>query len=358
MGVNISNGVGYTSLGPYDPGIPSPNNTAIWPIATGGSVTTAQAVNSLINYLQQYALNSTNMTDWRSNLAAAALNGSSFNPGQINLTSPSGRYDTQISVAPSDIVRSVQSGMQMYPVGTNYTKNIIDGLSNSWIMRFFPAATPGGIDTLLQAVTQSLVPEALQEIMWSRAKAQGMRDNARFEDEQVTTWASRGFSLPSGVLANQLMMKQQQLAYTNADLAAQQAVKALDIQIDGIKFAAELSVKFQLGLIEGMNGLINAYSRVPISELDHNAAITTASNQLYGGVTAYYDTLLHNADAQNRYAIGAGDVATRENSVMQQAWSSLIRETVAMEMQSAQVYAQITNAALGGLHGVASASVT
>jgi hypothetical protein len=248
--------------------------------------------------------------------------------------------------------------MQMYPLGTDYAKHFVDGMNNSWVMKFFPAAVPGGIDTLLQAVTQSLVPEALQEIMWSRAKAQGMRDNARFEDEQVTTWASRGFSMPSGVLANQLMMKQQQLAYTNADLAAQQAIKALDIQIDGIKFAADLSVKLQLGLIEGMNGLLNAYSKIGMAEMDHNAAMTNATNQLFGGVTAYYDTLVKSAATDTQSALGRADIGIKQDGLLRQAWSDLVREKTTAALTSAQVYAQVANATLGGLHGVTSSAAS
>lgn len=326
------------------------------PLLAGGE-STADAVNTILRYMQNMALGESNNAIVQSNNATSGVNSVDYNlvngvlPSTVNVPS-------QVYTLPDGIVKTIQTAMQMYPLGTDYAKHFLDGMNNAWVMKFFPAAVPGGIDTLLQAVTQSLVPEALQEIMWSRAKAQGMRDNARFEDEQVTTWASRGFSLPSGVLANQLMMKQQQLAYTNADLAAQQAIKALDIQIDGIKFAADLSVKLQLGLIEGMNGLINAYSRVGIAEMDHNAAMTNATNQLFGGVTAYYDTLVKSAATDTQSRLGVADIGTKQDSLLQKAWSDLVREKTTAALTSAQVFAQMANAAFGGLHGVTSASVT
>lgn len=322
-----------------------------------GSESTAQAVNLILQFMQQLAF-------YKSEAVTAELNNANTGVNSIQYNLVNGILPTtssvpaQVYTLPDHIVSAIQTTMQMYPLGTNYAKNFLDGMNNAWVMKFFPAAVPGGIDTLLQAVTQSLVPEALQEIMWSRAKAQGMRDNARFEDEQVTTWASRGFSLPSGVLANQLMMKQQQLAYTNADFAAQQAVKALDIQIDGIKFAADLSVKMQLGLINGMNGLIDAYNKVALAEMDHNAAMTSATNQLFGGVTAYYDTLVKSAATDTQSALGRADIGTKQDGLLQQAWSSLVREKTTAALTSAQVFAQISNSALGGLHGVTSASVT
>ena len=322
-----------------------------------GSESTAQAVNKLLTYMQTMALQESNNAVTQLNNANNGLNNVKYNLVNGVLPIVTG-VPTQVYTLPDGIVTTIQTAMQMYPLGTNYAKTLMDGMNNSWVMKFFPAAVPGGIDTLLQAVTQSLVPEALQEIMWSRAKAQGMRDNARFEDEQVTTWASRGFSLPSGVLANQLMVKQQQLAYTNADLAAQQAVKALDIQIDGVKFAADISVKLQLGLISGMNSLIDAYNKVALAEMDHNAAMTTATNQLFGGVTAYYDTLVKSAATDTQSILGRQDIGVKQDSMLRQAWSDLVRERSSAAVSGAQVYAQMANAAFGGLHGVASASVT
>ena len=322
-----------------------------------GSESTAQAVNKILTYMQTMALQESNNAVSELTNANTGLNNVKYNLVNGILPTVTG-VPAQVYTLPDNIVRTIQTAMQMYPLGTNYAKNFLDGMNDSWVMKFFPAAIPGGIDTLLQAVTQALVPEALQEIMWSRAKAQGMRDNARFEDEQVTTWASRGFSMPSGVLANQLMMKQQQLAYTNADLAAQQAVKALDIQIDGIKFAADLSVKLQLGLINGMNGLIDAYNKVAAEELNHNAAMTNATNQLFGGVTAYYDTLVKSAATDTQSILGRADIGTKQDGLLRQAWSDLVRERTTAALTGSQVYAQMANAAFGGLHGVTSASVT
>jgi hypothetical protein len=322
-----------------------------------GTESTAAAVNKLLQFMQTMAWRKSEDVTAQLNNANAGVNSVKYNLVNGILPTVTG-VPTQVYTLPNNIVSTIQTAMQMYPLGTNYAKTFLDGMNNSWVMKFFPAAVPGGIDTLLQAVTQSLVPEALQEIMWSRAKAQGMRDNARFEDEQVTTWASRGFSMPSGVLANQLMMKQQQLAYTNADLAAQQAVKALDIQIDGIKFAADLSVKLQLGLINGMTGLIDAYNKVAAEELHHNEAMTNATNQLFSEVTAYYDTLVKSAATDTQSVLGRADIGTKQDSLLRQAWSDLVREKTTAALTSAQVFAQVSNSALGGLHGVASASVT
>jgi hypothetical protein len=328
------------------------NLTVIDPNANP-ALTTAQAVQAQLQFLEQLAYNTTDAASKRVDTAIATLQGAEF-----DLTAKQSMPFYKVYELPSDVVKGIQVGMQTYPLGTNYAKNIVDGMANAWFMKYFPAALPNGIDTLLQAVTQTLVSDAMQEIIWSRARSQGLRDNARFEDEQVTTWASRGFSLPSGVLANQLMMKQQALAFTNADLAAQQAIKSLDIQVDGIKFAAEISVKLQLGLIEGMKGMIATYASVADAEMGHNVSTTNAANTLYSAVTGYYDTLIRNADTENRLALGKQDIDIKRDTIMHAAWGELVQETIKSNLTSAQIYAQIATQALGGLHSVTSASIT
>ena len=142
------------------------------------------------------------------------------------------------------------------------------------------------------------------------------------------------------------------------DLAAQQAIKALDIQVDGIKFAADVSVKLQLGLISGMSGLISSYGGVLRDEMEHNAAMTSNTNTLFGAVTAYYDTLVRAASTDAQAQAIIADAAAKQNTQAAQIFEAILHEQVQNGMTGAQVYAQVTNAALGGLHGVASASVT
>jgi hypothetical protein len=176
-------------------------------------------------------------------------------------------------------------------------KGVVDGLQSSWLMKYFPAAMPDGVDALLTQISSgTLVTAAMQEIFWERAKYQTARDAARYEDEAVTSWASRGFALPGGVINKQIARKNQELFNANADLAAQQAIKGLEIQIDAVKFAAEISTKLRLGLISGITGLVEAYSKLPTAAATYAQAVSEAQRASYAAIVEYYKLLIERSN--------------------------------------------------------------
>lgn len=176
-------------------------------------------------------------------------------------------------------------------------KTFIDGLQNSWLMKYFPASLPDGLDPLLEMITNgTIVSDALQEIMWERAKQQTSRDARRSKQEAISQWAGRGFSLPGGVMTARIDMINQDLQFTNADLAAQQAIKALDIQVDTVKFAAEIGTQLRLGLINGFTALFTAYARLPSNATEYATGIANAKRTLYSAQNDYYRTLIDNAN--------------------------------------------------------------
>lgn len=225
-------------------------------------------------------------------------------------------------------------------------KEFMDGLENSWLMRYFPAALPDGLDPLLEMVTGgTIVSDAMQEIMWERAKQQTTRDSSRAKKEAINQWAGRGFSLPGGALTSRIDRINQDLQFTNADLAAQQAIKALDIQVDTVKFAAEIGTQLRLGLINGFTGLVSAYSRLPSAATEYATGIANAKRALYSATNDYYRMQLDNsglrlqADQTNtemhqRYLQTAA-------SFMGQYMSTQVQATAAATDSYAKIAAQV-----------------
>lgn len=235
----------------------------------------------------------------------------------------------------------------------NEVEGVVNGLQYSWLMKYFPASLPGGLDPLLNMIASgTIVTDSMQEIFWSRAKSQTQRDAARYEDEAVTAWASRGFALPGGVINKQISRKNQDLFNANADLAGQQAVKGLEIQIDSVKFAAEIGTRLRLGLISGITGLVDAYARLPSAAAEYAASLANAKRAAYAAIQEYYKTLISvsqiqvnvaekNVDNQLRYAeIQAGFISQHTNSYIQATEAAT------------DVYARNMAAALAGVNNV------
>lgn len=343
------------SLGlPDGQSLTAPTNPSV---NVSGAVTTAQAVNYLIQYLMETANTQAGSAYFRVNDLVGYLNNSNYNLAYADPDSPTTVAST-VQQIPSDVLASVRATVEEYKLNQGYAQNIIGALSNAWVEKFFPATVQGGIDTLLNSVSQALVSPAMQEIFWSRARDQVLRQAQAWDDEITNEWAGRGFQLPPGVLVNQKQLKSQEYNHKIAELAAQAAQEALKIQVDGIKFAADIAERLKTGLLNSMNAYIDANMRVLSGEMNHNVSSLQANTQLFNAINAYYDTLVRQADTDTRGVMSLAEQRARRESIVQQAWSEMIRSVTQTDLQSASVFSQIANSALGGLHGVATASVT
>lgn len=234
-------------------------------------------------------------------------------------------------------------------------KAVVDSVEDSWLMQYFPAAMPDGFDPLMtQILNGAIVTDAMQELIWERAKGQTQREAARVEDEAVSQWASRGFSLPGGVVVKQTQMIQQELFFANAALAAQQAIKALDLQVDAVKFAAETGTKLRLGLISGLTELISAYSRLPQAASDYASAVANARRSAYGAISEYYRTVLAGSEMTLKAGMANADNALKHLQTVAQYQGQFGANQVHARVAAVDTFAKTASAALSGLNGVAS----
>lgn len=231
-------------------------------------------------------------------------------------------------------------------------------LKNSWLMQYFPASLPNGLDPLLQMVTSgTIVTEAMQEIIWERAKQQTARDASRARRELVSQWASKGFSMPGGVVSKKLDAIEQNLQFANADLAAQQAIKALDIQVDAVKFAADVGTRLQLGLINGLTGLVTAYLRVPTVAAEYSLGITNARRQAYSAVNEYYRVLIDNANLRVRADEANADLHQRYLATSASFMGSAMNTHITAVSNAVEAYARTASSTIAGLNNVTSIGI-
>lgn len=234
-------------------------------------------------------------------------------------------------------------------------KGVVDALSGSWLMQYFPAAMPDGFDPLMDLVLNgAIVTDAMQEIMWERAKAQTARDAARFEGEVVSQWASRGFSLPGGAINKQIQRKNQDLFFANADLAAQQAIKALELQVDAAKFAADVGTKLRLGLIDGLTRLVSVYAQLPVAAANYAAAVAEAKRAAYTAIGEYYRAVIAASDITLKPSIVNAELMQRYVGDLVQVSGTAMGHQVHAAAAGTNALAQVGAASLSGLNGVAS----
>jgi hypothetical protein len=318
----------------------------------------ASAPAQLIEDMKQVAANALNSAT----AVSDALDWATYLPGQTQVFArPLSLYQPVIAPTvptlpplpdPNDLTIDFAQALQQ-------VQDVIDGLQTSWLRDYFPAALPDGLDPLLSdIISGAMVDATTQEIMWERAKAQTLRDAARYEDSIVTQWASRGFSMPGGVVNNQLQMRLQDTHFTNADMAAQQAIKALDIHVEAVKFAADTGVKLKIGLLNGISGLVTAYSRLPSAAAEYASAVAEAKRTAYAAVTDYYRAIIASADIQLRASIAGADSDLRYSALAGGFIGNITASGVEAQKARLDMYARTAAAAYSSFNAVAATTST
>ncbi len=273
----------------------------------------------------------------------------------------------------------------------------------------FVIAKTGVNDAMAQATSN------VQNIAWVRARDQVAREAARQEAEAISSMASRGFSLPNGVLLNVISKQRQATLNSASDIAGQEAVKIqqymieiarekivaflkfmdsqssaeitayktrveadlkfgefqldilkdnakrafdhLGLRLDFTKFAAGEAVRYRLGVIQGWNGLISAYCDTRKSAAQYLEAIARAQTAAYGAIIQYYEAALRQADIGLKLEQANKEI---EMKYIGEA-ANFIARSVANHIQAAastaDVAARLFAAPLQGLNSVASVSV-
>lgn len=236
---------------------------------------------------------------------------------------------------------------------------VVNGLQNSWLMSYFPATMPNGFDPLMQQILAgAIVTQTQQDLLWGRAKAQGLRDVARMEDEAVNRWASRGFSMPGGVVENQINKAQQESLHVNAGFAAQQAIKALDLQVDAVKFAADKGTELRLGLINGLTGLVTAYSHLPAAAAEYASAVSAARRASYEAIAEYYRTVLMASELTLKVDMANQDNMIRSSTLAGDWIGKYTNSYIEAMERSINNYAETAGRALSGMNSITNISAS
>ena len=186
-----------------------------------------------------------------------------------------------------------------------------------------------------------------------RARDQANRAANKAIDEATNRWASRGFTMPGGVIANQIQMIDQEQQYNTAELAGAQAIKALDIQIDVTKFAADVGVRLKTAAMEAVVNLIKLYMELPRAAADFARAQAEAIAAVERVMIEYYRTMLEGANITLRANMANSDEYTKTLSVASSFIVGKMQAEVQGRTASAQVYSQQAAAAMGVLNAVA-----
>lgn len=300
-------------------------------------------------------------------------------------------------------------------IDTTFASLSSDLTSQITTLRTNLATRRSGIQPLVDGAIATAKDETAS-IAWANARDRVAREGARQEAEVISDWAGRGFALPSGVLAAQQAMARQatydaatkaaaeealRAQEMNIDLAktaidawlktaqvelqadlesfraplesnmryatmkleadrahAKQAFDHLGLRLDFSKFAGEFALKYRTAAIDGMNGLINAYANLARNEMEYMARIADAQRASLAALIEYYRASIAQAELGFRAALANNENDIKWANIAAGFIGTAVGHHVAAAQTTGQIYAQVAGQALSGLNAVTSVAAS
>jgi hypothetical protein len=228
----------------------------------------------------------------------------------------------------------------------------VRGLMADYVNTFFPVLDPAIQTTenkwLLDVINLGYVgiPVATETAIWERARGKDTLEALRMEEEATMQFASRGFSLPPGVLANRLQAVQQEAANKSSTIARELAIKQADISVEMTKFAIGEMSKLRLGIASALADFMRAWMTLPAAAAEIARAKSELHKQLWDSSAGYIQALVSKASLKLTADKSNQDAFLESQKL---ALDTIIKQT--------NVKVQAATAAAGLMGGVASAAL-
>jgi len=191
------------------------------------------------------------------------------------------------------------------------------------------------------------IPVAVENQIWNRAREKELLDAARSRNQLTTQWASRGWSMPTGMLANQLLELNQETATRAALHAREIAIKQAEVVIETIRFAVQQGVQMRLGVVAALVDYMRAYMAPWELAIRKAEALVDAKSRLWQSSSAYYSALISAAELSLKYDSLAIDRGVQANKLTVDQVIGTVSNRVNAAVSAAQAMAQAAAAALG-----------
>lgn len=141
------------------------------------------------------------------------------------------------------------------------------------------------------------LPAAVEEALFNRARERTSRETERAVQEVVTDWASRGFSMPQGMLAKQVSDIRDQGKLAIADMNRDIMVQSFEKQLEHIRFLTEQGMALEkmkqdmwLAYVSNVMDLVKFQIDSKISILNSQISLFNAQNTAFESLVTVYKT--------------------------------------------------------------------
>lgn len=132
------------------------------------------------------------------------------------------------------------------------------------------------------------ISAAVEDQIWQRGRDRVIADGMRAESQTLNEFASRGFSLPSGVLAARLQENRFAQLGKTQELSRDAAIKQADMTVENLRFAVNLAIESRMKAMQAAADYIRSLmsgtdvaARVAALNSDAKARMMAATADMY-----------------------------------------------------------------------------
>jgi hypothetical protein len=199
---------------------------------------------------------------------------------------------------------------------------------------------------------------AVEEQIWQRGRDRVVADGMRAESQTLNEFASRGFSLPSGVMAARLQQDRYMQLGKTQELSRDAAIKQADMTVENVRFAIEQAIKSRTAAMQAAAD----YIRSLMSGTDTAARVASinsdAKARMMGATSDLYRARLARDELALKIPLANSDLNVRAQEANIVGFYKGVDARVAAAGHAADVYGKAAQAALSSLSAVGSSAAS
>lgn len=172
----------------------------------------------------------------------------------------------------------------------------LDDKTDAWLAKYFPAIN-GSFQTIPEDWIANIVAgtkpfgvdSTIFDLVWHRARDRAYRTVRTERATLEADASSRGFTLPSGALLDQLTQSEQRGTDAILDVIREQAIKEADIKVELLKHATQLAAQLKIGILNTSAEFFRNYYQAYNRDLDAARIRADAYRSYYQALSSYYN---------------------------------------------------------------------
>jgi len=260
-------------------------------------------------------------------------------------------------------VPDVENTITTYEAQRDFLVQLMTDKLTEFFTIYYPLNTDGydeGTDWLINTITNggTGINPAVENQIWQRGRDRVIAEGARADSQTLIQFSQRGYSLPSGVMVKQLQANRFEQLAKLQEQSRDVAIKQAEIEIENLRFAVNLAIDARLRALAAAADYIRAVtggfeSAVRISNLESQAKAA-----LMAATADLYRARLQRDEIAMRVPFQVTDNTLKIGQMNQDAFYQGIDARVRAAGTAASVYGSMAQAALSGLIGIGSTTIS